>query len=289
MTTNESKECKALALSDTMSLGKVLSESGFFSDTKTASQAIAKILAGQELGFPPLASMTGIYIVKGKIALSANLMATGIKRGGKYNYRIKRLDDTGCVLEFSEGGKPIGESSFTDADAKKAGLLSGENWQKYPRNMYFARALSNGAKWYCPDAFGMPVYAPDEMGTVADVETGEIIDIAPPAEEKPPATEKPAPAPAKAQTDDPRTKSQNGVAKAQAQNDKARLTEMATWEPKSLGELSTLAFDHLGVPQPTWMRALGIKDRSEIADYAETWQQLLGLFPLKGGANGTEA
>jgi hypothetical protein len=41
--------------------------------------------------------------------------------------------------------------------------------------MLFARAISNGAKFYCPDAFaGAPVYTPDELGAEIDPETGEL-------------------------------------------------------------------------------------------------------------------
>ena len=29
--------------------------------------------------------------------------------------------------------------------------------------MLFARAISNGVKWYCPDVFGGPVYVPEEQ------------------------------------------------------------------------------------------------------------------------------
>ena len=42
--------------------------------------------------------------------------------------------------------------------------------------MFFARAISNGAKWYTPGIFGgAPVYTPDEMGADVD-EDGDIID-----------------------------------------------------------------------------------------------------------------
>lgn len=160
---------------DVMSLGKVLVASNFFQDSKDAAQAVVKVIAGQELGFGPIASMTGIYIVKGRVTLSANLMAAAIKRAGKYNYRIKEHTDTTCALEFYEDGQIVGESVFTIQDAKKAGL-GGENWNKYPKNMLFARALSNGAKWYCPDVFGGPIYTPDEMGAQYDAETGEVIE-----------------------------------------------------------------------------------------------------------------
>lgn len=42
--------------------------------------------------------------------------------------------------------------------------------------MLFARAISNGAKWYCPDLSGGPLYTPDELGAQVDGETGEVID-----------------------------------------------------------------------------------------------------------------
>jgi hypothetical protein len=160
---------------DVMTLGDVLVESHFFSDSTQAAQAVVKVLAGQELGFGPIASMTGINIIKGRVTLSANLLAAAIKRSGKYNYIVDRLDDTGCILTFTENEQPIGTTSFTKADADRA-KLSGENWQKYPRNMFFARTISNGAKFYCPDIFGGPVYTPDELGASIDGETGEVID-----------------------------------------------------------------------------------------------------------------
>ena len=47
---------------DIMSMGKAFAESGMFTDIKTAAQAIVKIQAGQEIGLPPFASMTGIHI-----------------------------------------------------------------------------------------------------------------------------------------------------------------------------------------------------------------------------------
>jgi hypothetical protein len=121
--------------------------------------------------------MTGVFIVKGRVTLSANLMAASIKRHPKYDYRVKDLTDEKAEVAFFEGGTEVGTSEFTMAMARTAGLAGGENWKKYPRNMLFARALSNGAKWYCPDVFaGAPVYTPDELGAEIDAESGEIIE-----------------------------------------------------------------------------------------------------------------
>lgn len=173
MMTNQLMLRNEMSLGD---IGNVLYKSGFFSDAKDASQAIVKVLAGREMGFGPIASMTGVNVIKGKIALSANLMAAAIKRTNKYNFRIVEHTDTACELAFFEGGQEVGRSKFTIADAKKAGIAGGTNWSKYPRNMTFARALSNGAKWYCADVFGGPIYTPDELGASVDAE-GEIIDV----------------------------------------------------------------------------------------------------------------
>jgi len=177
-------------LGELAELGKMLAASGYFSDAKDAAQAVTKVLAGRELGFPPISAMTGIYIVKGRVTLSANLMAAAIKRHPRYDYRVLDLSNESAEVAFFESGEQVGTSQFTIADAQRAGLAGGENWKKYPRNMLLWRALSNGAKFYCPDAFsGAPVYTPDELGAEVDPETGEVIDV----DESAPVSPAPAP------------------------------------------------------------------------------------------------
>jgi hypothetical protein len=163
-------------MDDAERAARAMSASGFFSDSKTAAQAVVKILAGSELGFGPFASMTGVAIIQGKPAVGANLMAAAVKRTGKYNYRVTKNTDKEVEITFFEGGQDIGKSTFTWADAEKAGLTNKDNWKKYPRNMLFARALSNGIRWFAPDIYnGATVYTPDEMGAVTD-EEGNVIE-----------------------------------------------------------------------------------------------------------------
>jgi len=148
-----------------MSLAEAFARSGFFSDATDAAKAVVKIIAGQELGIPPVAAMTGINIVQGRVNLSANILAGLVKRHPAYDYQIITQTDTECTISFSEGDDVLGISTFTMDDAAQAGLASKQNWRLYPRNMLFARAISNGVKWFCPDVTaGMPVYTPDEMG-----------------------------------------------------------------------------------------------------------------------------
>jgi hypothetical protein len=160
-----------------MQLGDLLAKSGFFADSRGAAQAVVKVLAGREIGFGPIASMTGIHVIQGRVSLSANLMAAAVKRSGRYDYRVLTMSPDKCAIEFRErtpnGWDVIGTSEFTAADAKAAGT---QNMAKFARNMLFARAMSNGARWFCPDIFGGPVYTPDELGAQVDGETGEVID-----------------------------------------------------------------------------------------------------------------
>jgi len=161
-----------------------MAKSGYFMEAREQNQAIVKILAGREMGFGPFASMTGVYIIQGRPSIGANLMASAVKRSGRYDYRVNKMDDTVCEVEYFQRGQSIGVSRFTIEDARKAGT---KNIDKFPRNMLFARAMSNGVRWYCPDVFdGAAVYTPEELG--ADVnEAGDVIDaqVIPPAQPAP--------------------------------------------------------------------------------------------------------
>ena len=162
---------------EVMALGKAFAESGMFPDIKSAAQAIVKIQAGAELGIGPFQSMSGIHIISGKPTIGAGVMASMVKASGKYNYKVTEQTEKICSIEFFEGKDMIGTSTFTIEDAKKAGT---KNLDKFPRNMLFARAMSNGVKWYTPDVFAGPVYVPEEMEQVTQDVPHEVIPATPP-------------------------------------------------------------------------------------------------------------
>jgi hypothetical protein len=174
---------------DLSRVAKMFSASGFFADAKDASQCGVKVLAGLEMGFGGFASMTGIHIIKGKPSVGAGLMASAVKRHPNYNYRVVEHTDTICRIEFFEkwDGKMVsaGTSEVTmkeivDAklhlewDKQSSQWKEKHNWKAYPKNMLFARAMSNGVKWFCPDVFDAPVYTPDELGATVDSEGNYI-------------------------------------------------------------------------------------------------------------------
>ena len=165
-------------LKQPMQIAQVFVESGMFKDIKTQSQAVVKILAGKEMGLSPFEAMNNLYIVNDKVGIMSNAMASIVKKSKKYDYNVKLLTDTECVIEFfSLNGeqKLLGESSFTFKDAAKAGLVNKEVWKSYPRNMLFARALSNGVRFYCPDAsYG---YCVEELRDVDVVPVQKTIEL----------------------------------------------------------------------------------------------------------------
>jgi hypothetical protein len=148
---------------DLSSLGAVFAKSGYFKDVNDASRAMVKILAGRELGIPPVQAMLGMHIIEGKPVISAGLQAACVKRSGKYDYRVVEHSDRKCRLEVIQGGKVIGTSEFTVEEATRAGLAGKSNWKNYPKDMLFSRAIGRAARHHCADVFGGPVYNTDEM------------------------------------------------------------------------------------------------------------------------------
>lgn len=165
-------------LKEPMALGEIFAKSGLFPDIKTQAQAAVKILAGRELGLSPFEAMSGIYFVNNRMALTSNIMASLIKKGKKYDYSVKKLDDQECTIVVTKGDVEIGVSTFTVKDAAKAGLINKDNWKNYPRNMMFARALSNAVRWFAPDSVS-GYYLIEEIEDIEPIKTTTVIELTP--------------------------------------------------------------------------------------------------------------
>ena len=96
--------------------------SNYFDAKGNGEQAIAqlatKILAGQEMGYGPFASVQGIHVIQGKPTMSANLMASAVKNSARYDYRVcgrwKTPPSVSSSLSASAASwKSLGVSTFT--------------------------------------------------------------------------------------------------------------------------------------------------------------------------------
>lgn len=176
-----------------MKQADVLAKSGLLPQTvKTGAAAAAIMLAGRELGIPPMQAFRTIYVVKGNVSLSAQLMAALIIKAG-HSYELLENSNTRCSIKFTRRGGATYTHEFTIDDAKRAELVNGDNWRKYPKAMLWSRCMSSGARAFMPDVI-MGMYTPEELtgddGVVLDAD-GEIIDVV--AKETTPEPEPPKP------------------------------------------------------------------------------------------------
>lgn len=167
-----------ITTTEIMTIAKSFADSGMFPDCKSMAQAAVKIQAGREFGIQPFAAMSGIHIIQGKPTIGAGLMAARVKGFGKYDYKVIEHTDKVCSIEYFQGKESIGVSTFTIDDARKAGT---KNLDKFPKNMLFARAMSNGVKWFTPDIYEMPVYVPEEMAQVTEDAQAQVVETPTPA------------------------------------------------------------------------------------------------------------
>jgi len=115
------------------------------------------MLSARELGIPPMQALNGgINIINGKAEISARMMSALIRKAG-HEIKIKEISDTSCTLigKRADSGESE-EASFTVADAQKAKLVKpGGGWEKCPKDMCFARALSRLARQLFSDVIGI--------------------------------------------------------------------------------------------------------------------------------------
>ena len=157
------------SVDDLARLARVFAASGLFGragnqDTQIAECAI-RLMAGMEAGFSPFASATGVHIINGRPAFSANLLAQAVRRHPDYDYRVLEKTAKICRVRFLSRGEVLGEELFTIEMAERAGLLKNPTWRSYPEAMLFSRALTAGMRTHCPDALGgSSAYTPEELG-----------------------------------------------------------------------------------------------------------------------------
>jgi hypothetical protein len=153
------------SLADVLRLADTLSQArgGFIPDHfKNSAQVAAVILAGRELGVGPMAALRSFYLVNGKLGMDASFVSGRMLAHG-IALEWLRDDDECASVRLSRAGMPPYVSTFSRADAERAGLWGTATWRKYPRAMLRARAITAGARAYAADCFAGSVYTPDEL------------------------------------------------------------------------------------------------------------------------------
>jgi len=115
------------------------------------------MLAARELDIPPMAALNGgINIINGKTEISARMMAALVVRRGHILRTIESTPEKCTIEGVRKDTNEKAQETFTIEEAKNAGLVKvGGGWQKWPKDMCYARCMSRLARRLFPDVIGM--------------------------------------------------------------------------------------------------------------------------------------
>lgn len=185
-----------LRLNEIVAFAEHFAACSYFSDVRKASQAVVKIIAGQELGISPFAAMTGVYIIPSnngnQVMIGSAIMSGKIKSSDRYDYdvvessrnvveiafwRCKNKHGADHDLGHKNGCKLEGKVRITLDDMIENGVAIGKdgkpkrNWKgDNAEAMLFNRAISRGTKRFFPDLLMGGAF-------VVDAEVDEPIDV----------------------------------------------------------------------------------------------------------------
>jgi len=146
-------------------LAAAAADSGLYgSGAKIKAQLLMKLIYGRDLQIPVSAALSAIDIYDGKMELSSNLIAALLEAHPHYAYAIVETTNERCELEFFKDERSLGKAKFDATDATTAGLAETDYYRHYPSDMFFARAITRGARRYCPGlGRGVAIYATGEL------------------------------------------------------------------------------------------------------------------------------
>lgn len=134
-----------------------------------APECAAAILAGQEMGMSPMASLRAIDVIEGKPAMSAVGLRALVQSKGHEIWTQDSTATRAVVKGRRRGSDKVETSTWTIDRAKTFGLTGKKNWREQPTAMLLARATSECARLIAADALlGMP-YSAEELADGADI------------------------------------------------------------------------------------------------------------------------
>jgi hypothetical protein len=142
----------------------------------------AAILAGQELGLQPMATLRSIDVIQGTPALRAHAMRALVQSHG---HEVELVESTPakCVMRGRrKGAENWQQVIWTIERAGQLGLTGKNEWKKQPQTMLIARATGEICRLIASDALHAMPYNAEELTDTNDdeqapprVTAGEIL------------------------------------------------------------------------------------------------------------------
>ena len=157
----------AMSFDDQMRMAEVMAKSGLLPKAlDTKEKVFIALQWGVELGLTPMAAATNIAVINGKPTLSADIMHAIVRNNPEYaGAEWKKQDEQAAEVLVKRKNANMTETfrGYYDIEmAKRANLLSKENWKAYTARMLKHRALSFALRDAFPDVLA-GLYSPDEL------------------------------------------------------------------------------------------------------------------------------
>lgn len=278
-------------------MAQVFVQSGAFPAADNMAKVMVKMQAGRELGMQPVQAIQSMYFVHGKLGMYGQALLALMKKNG-LKVKWTEMSAEKVTGEFSAEGQDPVTISFGKEDQQRA-KLGGDNYSKYPQDMYVARCVSRAAKLF-PELVGAPV---ETVEVLQDIGPTEALQA--PVDSPAPAIE--APLPAKLQTpqekkEEKRVEKQVAKAAEETDEDKAMMADprvaeiveemnVAETDDDAEGVRQMIVNQSWSVPQAQWLgsKFSAMKDRirgevnipveEEVVDTAEAAAEVFGDAP----------
>jgi len=166
MGVNKQKKSESLSLVEIASSCKILMESNFNFGFKCVQDAIVATQFGTDLGFTKSASWKNVQMIKGQPSISSKAKLGLIKiHEPNFKIRILKRDTESAKIKIWMDKNFLDESvdfEWTLEDAKRSKLINKDNWQKSPRQMLWARVISEMADALYPE-YTNGIYTPEQL------------------------------------------------------------------------------------------------------------------------------
>jgi len=187
------------SLEEVVLFGRALAFAGLLPDSLTdrrtgtvkVADVVLLLCMGTELDLSPMQAISGIYVVKGRPMLSAQLWGTRVRKFGhslevrlEKNKHGRPISST-CTIPRGDDGT-VHEEEFTVWDALGAGLIQKVDdegkviaringnptpWEQYTKTMLRNRSISHCARFACPEViYGTMGIQGEEYDELSDEE-----------------------------------------------------------------------------------------------------------------------
>lgn len=133
-----------------------------------AADITAAILAGQELGLQPMATLRSMDVIQGTPALRAHAMRGLVQSRGHKLWTVPGASAEKVVMrgqrrEADGTYGEVQESEWTIQRARELGLTTKDQWKKQPQTMLTARATGEICRLVASDVLHAMPYAAEEL------------------------------------------------------------------------------------------------------------------------------